>query len=203
MKRRDFIVGTAAASAVGISGCAGSTNPEMEFGQFVVPDPRATSLDTNGDEYFATIQNIGDDGSVRIELWYYQDSDVPNPSAASMYTPNPAAMEGRHFDLARTLYFDAEERREISILADDGQPFSTESSEFGIMPWPASHGAVFENTGSAGEIEFRFQYRDTQRTSIEEPTPKLETVGSDTTIEVIFDTVVPPGAEYEIYAEQV
>lgn len=184
-----------------LPGCSGPSEPQMEFQRFVVPDPNVVTVDTEGDEYFATIQNRGESGNIRVELWYFRDSDTPSPSAPSIYQNN--THEGRHFDLARGGYFSAGERREVSIIGSEDSPTWEGSREFGMFPWPASHGAVFENSGDAGEVEFRFEYRDTGQYDPAEPANKLDTVSSDSTIEVVFDTVVPPSAEYEIIAEPV
>ena len=152
-------------------------------------------------EYFVTIQNSRGSGQIRVELWYFQDSNVPDPSAASIYLEN--SREGRQFDLDRSFYFNSEERREESIIGSENAPEQSEFPEYALMVWPASHGAVFENTGESGEVEFRFEYRDTAGYDPVEPADKLEAVGSDSTIEVVFETVVPPRSEYEILAEPV
>lgn len=203
MQRREFLAGATAAGVSSITGCIGSlgeSDPDLEFQHFIVPDPTVASVDSTDDEYSATIQNRGEGGNVRVELWYYRDSEVPNPSAPSIYQEDDH--EGRHFDLARSRYFNGDERRDVSITGD-GQQFSrAESPEFSMNPWPAAHGASFENTGGSGEVEFRFEYRDTGGYTAEEPSNQIETMGSDETLEIMFSTVIPPGAEYEILADQ-
>lgn len=199
MKRREYLIGAGTAGLGGIAGCSGQISPDMEFQNFIVPDPESVSADTKDEKYFTTIQNTGGSGDIRVELWFFKDSEVPNPSAPAIYQNTKNS--DRYFDIARTRYFNEEERRELTIERSDNPPIQSEDREFGMIPWPASHGAVYKNTGSSGEVEFRFEYKDTRGYDTEQPSNKLRTVGEGENIEVVFDIVVPPGAEYEIVAE--
>lgn len=200
MRRREYLAGATTASVGLLSGCAGLTEPQMEFRRFVVPDPNVVNIDVDGDEYFSTIHNRGKSGNIRSELWYFRDSNS-TLSAPSIYQADISG--GRHFDSAISSYFSADERRKVSIIGSDNAPSQSEFPDFNIISWPASHGAVFENSGDTGEVEFKFKYRTTGIYNAVEPANKLDTVSSNSTIEIIFDTVVPPGAEYEIVAEPV
>lgn len=199
MRRRAFLIGAICGGIGSVAGCSGLGQPAMEFRTFVVSDPVPVSADNVENEYVGTTHNRGDHGTVRVELWFFGDSAVSNPEAAAMYVTDDRS--DRHFDLARSRWFDAAERREVSILGDTDPPMPPESREFGLMPWPASHGAIFENTGETGEVEFRLEYRDARGYDPEEPPTQLETVGGGEPIEIQFETVTPPGAEYEILAE--
>lgn len=201
MRRREFITGATTVGGTVLAGCAGLNEPKMEFQQFVVPDPNVVTVDEVDHEYFITIHNSGGSGHLNVELWYYQDSNTPDPPAASRYQYN--THDGRYFDLDRTFYFSSGERREESIVGSDNAPPPSEFPEYSMMVWPATYGAVFENTGATGEVEFRFEYRDTAGYFPEKPANKLEAVASDSTIEVVFDTIAPPYSEYEILAEPV
>jgi len=201
MKRREFIVGGTTAGIGGIAGCSASANPNMEFQHFVVPDPRLVSQDTDGDAYVATIQNTGDGGEIATELWYYRSPDIPGPAAAAPYLNGEYA--DRHFVSGKSRYFDGGERRDMAITGDDHPLTRSDSFDYGFSLWPASHGAVFRNTGGGGKIEFRFEYTDTQGYNPSPPPDKLDSVGNDETIEIVFNTVIPPLAEYDIVAEPV
>ncbi|MDS0257812.1 hypothetical protein NDI56_00155 [Haloarcula sp. S1CR25-12] len=201
MKRREFIVGGTTAGISGIAGCSDSATPVMEFQNFVVPDPRMVSQDADGEEYVATIQNTRDGGEIAVELWYYRSPDTPRPGAAATYLNGE--YQDRHFESAKARYFAGGERRDIAVTGDDHPLMESDSFDYGFALWPASHGAVFENTGGSGEIEFRFEYQDTQGYNPREPPNKLDSVGRGKTIEIVFNTVIPPLAKYDIVAEPV
>lgn len=202
MKRRDFLQTLSVGSLVGVAGCA-SSGPNLEFRNYVIPDPRVVSVDQNDEEYFGIIQNRGDEGSIRIELWYFENSRVPNPETAFLFQSVADQRSDQVFDLARSRFFSRDERREVQILAESGPPTQWDSFEFGIIPWTASYGAVFNNTGGSGEVEMRFEYTDTLGYNVQQPSNQLQSVGSDGTVEAAFGVVVPPGVEYEIVAEPV
>lgn len=201
LQRREILSGVTAASIGGMAGCVGSSKPEMEFEKFIVPDPRATSATVDESEYSGTIHNSREKGNIRVELWYFRDQTVPNPRVPYPFQETPNL--NRSFDVGRSFYFSEDERREISIAATNKQHPQWDQIEFGIIPFPASHGAIFKNTGSAGEIELRLEYRDTQGYDVEEPPRKLETVGEDNEIEASFEVLIPTDVEYEIVAEPV
>jgi hypothetical protein len=196
MKRREFLGGATVAGFSGITGCS-ILGPEMEFQNFIVPDPRAVSVNQDGNEYNGTIDNRGDEGSVRVELWHFKDSDVPSPKRPSIFLPAKPS-QNRDFALARNSFFRSDERREVALL-NDGAP--NDWDEFGIIPWPSSYGAVFKNTGGSGRVKATFKYIDSTNLDVQTPQEKVESVGSDQTLEVIFQVIVPPGVEYEIIAE--
>lgn len=201
MRRRIFLASIGAAGVGSVSGCAGLINPDMEFQSFMVPDPTGVSAEAHDNSYSAIIHNRGDSGGIRLELWRFKNSNTPNPDAASIYELDAIEQLDRKFDRAVTTFFSSGERREVTIASETEPPQVWDSPEFGILPWPASHGAVFKNTGRAGNIEFKFKYIDTRGYSVSTPPPQVESVGSDKTIEIVFDTVIPPRAEYEIVAE--
>ena len=194
MERREYLTGLGAISIGGIAGCIGSSSPEMEFQSFIVPDPVGVSIDRTGGVFTGNVHNRRDGGIVRVELWFFRDQNVPNPEVPSQF----ANGEGRQFEIARSRFLAADERGEIEFNAQNSLP---EQWEYGIMAWPASHGAVFKNTGEAGEVEIKFKFRDTRGYDLQEPSTKLEGVGGGGTIEPVFDVVVPPRVEYEIIAE--
>lgn len=197
MRRRRFLATIGVGSIGTIAGCI-SNEPEMNFQNFVVPDPVVVSVDNFENTYYGTIENRRGDGNVKAELWYFNDPNVPDPDVpASFYTD---ISQSKEFDIARTSYFSQNERREVTITTNN-QPTQWSSWEFGILPWPASHGAVFTNEGQTGEIEVRFEFRDTLGYDVVEPPAKIESVGADESIEVSFNVVVPPRVEYEIVAE--
>jgi len=173
----------------------------MEFQRFVVPDPQLVSEDTDGDEYVATIQNTRDGGEIAAELWYYRSSETQRPGAAAMYLDGE--YQDRHFETVNSRYFAGGERRELALTGTDHPLIESDSFDFGFSTWPASHGAVFENTGGSGEIEFRFEYQETRGYTPREPPNKMESLGDGETIEVVFNTVIPPLAEYDVVAEPV
>lgn len=203
MKRREFLAAAATTSVVSLAGCSGSTGPQMEVQRLTYPEPAMVSVDVddNDTEHFATIQNQGDSGNIRLELWYMRDTSTPTPSAPSIYLDDTD--EGQYFDLARTFFFDSGERREESIFASSDAPPFEEFPDYYMIPWAGSYGAVFENTGDTGEVEFSFEYRDSMGYEPTKPDDQMTTVGSDSTVEVVFDTVAPPQAEYEIIADPV
>jgi hypothetical protein len=49
----------------------------------------------------------------------------------------------------------------------------------------------------------RLEIEDTMEYELEEPSRKLQTVGSEEEFEAIFNIVMPAGVEYEIIAEPV
>jgi len=201
MKRRDFLVGGATVGISGIGGCADAAAANMEFQHFVVPDPRVVSQDADGDEYVATIQNTRDAGEIAVELWYYRSPEIPIPGAAAMYLNGE--YEDRHFESGKSRYFDDGERRDIAVTGDDHPLMESDSFDYSFATWPASHGAVFENTGGKGDIEFRFEYQDKRGYNPSVPANKQQTVGDGETVEVVFTTVIPPLAEYDIVAQPV
>lgn len=198
-RRRQFLLGLTTAGVSGIAGCAAALEPEMEFKSFLVPKPNPVSIDADGNEYATTIHNSGDRGSIRTELWYLRDQTVSTPNVPHKFQDDYSA--GREFDVGRSFYFSSGERREVSFGATKEQP-TWSQGDYGITVFPASHGAVFENTGSAGEIEARLEYRNTQGYDVEVPSKKLESVGEGERIEFTFDVLIPKGVEYEIVAEQ-
>lgn len=200
MQRREFLVGVTASSIGTIAGCAGITSPDIERIRTVYPEPYAVSVDTEGTEYFGTIHNRGNDGNVRLELWFFQDQSVPSPDESHLF--NTSDRNDRVFDIARNSFFSENERREITINATQQQP-EWDQREFAILPIPASYGGKFKNTGSSGEVEMRLEIEDTMEHELEEPSRKLQTVGSDEEFEAIFNIVMPAGVEYEIIAEPV
>ena len=109
----------------------------------------------------------------------------------------------RHFESGKSRYFDGGERRNIAVTGDDHPLMESDSFDYSFATWPASHGAVFENTGGKGDIEFRFEYQDKRGYNPRVPSNKRQTVGDGETVEVVFTTVIPPLAEYDIVAEPV
>lgn len=197
MNRRAFLAGITAACIGSGAGCLRS-GPDMEFERFVVPDPVVTEVESSGSEYSGTIHNRRGEGNLRVELWHYRDSRTPDPSVPAPFQDEQ--QPGQHFNVARTHFFSEGERREVSITTDD---VPSDTREFGIVPWAASHGAIFNNNGGSGEVEVTFEYRETRGYDVEQPSEIVETVGSDQTLEVVFDVVVPPQVEYEITADPV
>ncbi|MFP9193198.1 hypothetical protein ACLI4Q_16310 [Natrialbaceae archaeon A-CW1-1] len=194
MDRREFLTGAGAVSIGGIAGCSGSSSPEMEFQSFIVPDPVGMSIDRTDRVFTSEIHNRGELGIVRLELWFFRDQNVPDPEVPSQF----ANGEGRQFETARSQYIGTDRREEIELTAQNSLP---EQWEYGIMAWPASHGAAFKNTGGTGVVEVKFKFRDTKGYDLQEPPTKREEAISGETIHFGFRVVVPPRVEYEIIVE--
>jgi len=73
--------------------------------------------------------------------------------------------------------------------------------EFGIIPFVESYGAIFENQGESGEIEFTFEIAEDTDYDINSPPRQIEFVESGEQVEVMFNILLPEGVEYEIIGE--
>ena len=51
VRRREFITGATTVGGTVLAGCAGLNEPEMEFQNFVVPDPNVVSVNEEDREY--------------------------------------------------------------------------------------------------------------------------------------------------------
>lgn len=201
MHRRRLLAGTGATLATALGGCLSSSDnngPVPEIRSLLEPAPEVVSVDREGSgEYAATVDNGGDRGSIRLELYFLREPSVDIP-------PNPAPFvsadsQAWAFDGARTVDFDESEQREASVAATDQRP--SEWSEFVVRAFPASYGCVVENSGDAGEISVTLSFPDGPVPAVDAPPPRQESIGAGESATVAFDLLVPVGESYEFVAE--
>lgn len=203
MHRRKLLAGTGTTLATALGGCLSNSNtgsPVPEIRSLLEPAPEVVSVDAKGaEEYTATVDNGGDRGSIRLELYFLREPSTELP-------PNPAPFASADspawaFDGARTVGFDESEQREASIAATDQRP--SDWSEFVVRAFPASYGCVVENTGDTGEISVTLRFPDGPVPAVDTPPPTQESVEAGETAAVTFDLLVPVGESYEFVAEPV
>ncbi|WP_254862183.1 hypothetical protein [Halovivax gelatinilyticus] len=202
MRRRSVLATTATVGLCSIAGCAGllTDDVDLEFRRMTHPEPHVIDVETTDREYHATVNNRGDAGRIRAELWFFRDSTVPDPEVSSLF--DASDIPGRTFDRADEFFFDDGERRSVTVISSDQTP-EWDDREFGIYPVPATYGAIFTNSGATGDVEFSLSYVDPEPYSLTEPPVQRQTVGADQDVEVTFDVVIPSGVEYEIVAEAI
>jgi len=195
MRRRAFLGTAGGVSAVALSGCfEGGMN--FEIAELSSPTPVVDEVGSEEDSYTATVENQGRKGLIRVELYYQEDETTPNPEQPSLY--GGGAHPDVAFDSAEAFEFDAEQRREVSITAEE----STDRNLFRLLGHPASYTGVIDNSGDGGEVEARLEMTDTGGYSIDTPEPKTLELESDSRREVTFEVVLPLEAAYRVVVEE-
>lgn len=194
MRRRTFLGVVGCTATVGIAGCL-DDDPEPEITGLRNPVPIVNTVDNVDDDYLATIRNEGSPGLVRVELFFIQNEDTPQPRESVLYggDDNPEVT----FDSATQESFSGGQTREITMTAVE----ESNTEWFDIFPHAATYRAVIQNNGSAGEIEVSFRISESRGYDIDIPAPKHREIGSDQQIHVDFDVVLPGQVSYEVVAE--
>lgn len=167
MRRRTYLTSGGASIVAAIAGCLDDTDdsdgsdngteganadinadngsdgePEPEITNESFPEPSAVNIDNehrSGDtyEFFAEIQNNGDDGDIEYTLVWMegQHQDPWDPDSV---------VEASH-----ERYFDAGERREVSVTAEGRDGYDG----YGFRLVPGEVTIEVENTGADGRVE--------------------------------------------------
>lgn len=198
MRRRKFIGAVGAASSIGLAGCLGD-EPELRIPEFRQPaiEPQQQHVEVLNGLYSYTIMNEGDDGNIRSELFFFEDSSTPDPTDSALYGGDEHP--GITFDSSTEFFLASGETHTIEMEARELQ----DEEEVGIVSFPATRGAVIDNTGGSGEIEVHLEIQDSGDLEVEDPEPKSKSIGSNEELLVEFNVVVPQRARYEVYAEPV
>lgn len=146
-----------------------AVDPEVTGGSY--PDPQAVSIHDehlSGDrfEHFIEIQNTGDAGSIEYTLVWLEDQqdDVFGPNSAPVLTQDR--------------YFDADERREVSVIEDRPDQYDA----YGFRLYPGEVTLEVENSGGEGRVNVMLL----EGSEIVEEATLL--VDADSTATVSFDT---------------
>lgn len=197
MHRRQLLAGAGATLATALAGCL-DDGPNPEILELLEPAPDVTAVESNeGGEFSATVENTGDDGDIRLELYFLQDRSVQLPPDPAPFVA--ADSEEWAFDGARTVSLAAGQGREESIAATDEDP--SDWPEFVLRAFPASYGCLVENTGDSGEIAVSFELVDGPVSGVEVPSPREVAIDSGNSATVTFDLLIPAGERFEMVAE--
>lgn len=197
MHRRQALAGTGATIATALAGCLDS-GPNPGVPELLEPEPSVVSVRARGGgEFSATVDNTGDAGNIRLELYYLSDNtvDLPSNPAPFVQADSPEWI----FDRANTTAFDSGQQREASLTATEQRP--ADWPDFIIRAFPASYGCLVENSGDAGDITVRLELVEDPIPAVEVPDPRQVSLDGGQSTEVTFDVLLPPRAEYEITAE--
>jgi hypothetical protein len=169
---------------------------DFEIAELSSPTPVVEDVGSEEDSYTAMVENQGREGLIRVELYYQEDENSPNPEQPSLY--GGEEHPGVSFDSAKSVEFDAEQRREVSVTAEE----STDWNLFRLLGHPASYTGVIDNSGDGGEVEARFEMTDAGGYEVDIPEPKTLELESDARREVTFEVVLPLEATYRVVVEE-
>lgn len=199
MRRRTFLGAVGCASIVSLAGCTEAFEDQMELRvtSFIEPELYKQDEDLVGNRYSYTVENRGETGEVRVEYYYFQNADTPNPDGLAAFggDEHPEVT----LDSAETVTMESGEIRTFEMTMDEDDS----RDQMGIFAHPASLGGVVENNADgSGEIEVHLEI-DSREHDVEDPDPIETSIGSQDEVRVIFNILILYGAAYEIFPEPV
>lgn len=196
MRRRSFLTAIGCAASPAVAGCMGDP-AEIRIND--ISNPLVTILSEDGDDqsYTFTLQNEGIAGDIRLEYYFFESAQTPNPDDSALFggDNHPEI----YLDRAEYAKLEAGETRTFSIERSPGDP----GEDHGIFAHPAEYQATIENEGGSGEIDVYFEVDGMRSDYFDDPEPKRREIDSNEKIEVRWNEVIPLQAQHEVYAEPV